>query len=353
MKQRPKVSVCIPVYGTEPILAECLESAIKQDLDCFEIIVCNDCSPSLDENGWNCKKIVRKCAAKAPRSLRKNIIYIEHLKNKGIFETRRDLLYTARGEYISYFDSDDVMAEGALRAMYEAAKGENAPEGGFDIVHGKSQSFYAKNGKMEFVDFKPTQIYNGTLLGRDIFDGALLESNHSLYLWAKCIKRDIYISAFELIPKVFCNYGEDFLIYFYTSFMSKSYIGVDKLVYYYRINTGLSSNKKVTSEAQWKLIVSVSSLFSVLYTWIDEQNVDKENPVITEEEILAVKKRAVFFIRNNLQQMRTACSPEFMPRAREILCEFWGKSFVERIEKMEAEEEEKKRKANFSEELQK
>ena len=55
----PKISVCIPVYNTEPFLLQCLRSVITQEYDEFEIIVVSDSSRGKDEQGRSAKKIVR------------------------------------------------------------------------------------------------------------------------------------------------------------------------------------------------------------------------------------------------------------------------------------------------------
>ncbi|UVV62840.1 glycosyltransferase family 2 protein [Bacteroides fragilis] len=47
--KRPVVSVVVPVYNTEPFLAECLHSLEKQTLTDIEIILVND--GSTDNSG--------------------------------------------------------------------------------------------------------------------------------------------------------------------------------------------------------------------------------------------------------------------------------------------------------------
>ena len=55
----PHISVCIPVYKTEPYLAQCLASVFKQDYDSFEIVIVNDASTGRGSRGWKAKKIIR------------------------------------------------------------------------------------------------------------------------------------------------------------------------------------------------------------------------------------------------------------------------------------------------------
>ena len=55
----PLISVCVPVYDTEPFLERCLRSAAEQDFDNFEIVVASDASRGKDARGRNAKKIVK------------------------------------------------------------------------------------------------------------------------------------------------------------------------------------------------------------------------------------------------------------------------------------------------------
>ena len=61
--KRPVVSVVVPVYNTEPFLAECLHSLEKQTLTDIEIILVND--GSTDNSG----RLLREYAGKRGTAL--------------------------------------------------------------------------------------------------------------------------------------------------------------------------------------------------------------------------------------------------------------------------------------------
>ena len=114
-KTSPLISVCIPVFDTEPFLAQCLRSVIVQDFPSFEVIVVSDASRGHDENGRSAKQIV-KLAQKECKKLRKAtnlppvlIRFVENRENRGLIEVRRTLCYEARGFYMTQVDSDDEM----------------------------------------------------------------------------------------------------------------------------------------------------------------------------------------------------------------------------------------------------
>ena len=124
----PLISVCVPVYDTEPFLERCLRSAAEQDFDNFEIVVASDASRGKDARGRNAKKIVKavqkECdkARKSQGRPRVAFKFVEHSENRGLIEVRRSLCHEASGLYITQLDSDDELEAGALRALWSAAK---------------------------------------------------------------------------------------------------------------------------------------------------------------------------------------------------------------------------------------
>ena len=111
----PVISLCIPVYNTEPFLLQCLRSVFVQDFADFEVIVVSDASRGKDAQGRSAKKIVRLAQKECAAYRKKNglskikIRFIENRENHGILEVRRTLCYEALGEYICFVDSDDVL----------------------------------------------------------------------------------------------------------------------------------------------------------------------------------------------------------------------------------------------------
>jgi hypothetical protein len=39
-----------------------------------------------------------------------------------------------------------------------------------------------------------------------------------------------------------------------------------------------------------------------------------------------------YYLGNNIKQMRVTVIPELQQQAHELLCEYWGESFVKRVE---------------------
>lgn len=105
------VSVIIPVYNTELYLRECLESVLVQDHRKVEVIAVND--GSTDSSA----EILQKYADTYPN------IQLIHQTNLGHCCARNAGIEKARGEYIYFLDSDDLLIPQAfslcLKSMHE------------------------------------------------------------------------------------------------------------------------------------------------------------------------------------------------------------------------------------------
>ena len=364
----PFLSVCIPVYNTEQYLAECLKSVIDQDFADYEILVLSDSSSGHDQNGRDCKAIVK--SFKKPFS-KPSIRYLEHSQNKGLVEARRTLVYVARGEYIFMLDSDDFLAPGALAALANAAKEKDS-----DIVQGSSREFYNdiqrfrnefgmtevgqtesktdENGHAESkIDenchaesktdenchaelvsasqketTSSSKVYFGELFGDKIFRTFFVEHEISSYLWGKLIRREIYLQALNEILPTYCNIAEDLLQFFFITRYAKSYLGIEKLVYNYRKTSGMTSTKKIDNLRSWEMVCSTASVFTILFDW---NKIDENTFRLTPEEHAVLQHFSQYYIKNNYKQYTEAVLPELKPQAYALLCDYWGENFVKRI----------------------
>ena len=311
----------------------CLESVAAQDFPGAktEIIIVNDASCGTDADGNDCAAIVKSFK----KQYKRNIKLFCHTRNKGLVEARRTAICEAEGEYICIVDSDDWLTPGALRLLYEASQNTGA-----DIVQGKANavlppdfSFLSKDeqSSVKKTAEKKQETANITskepLLGKDILKGYTVLRNHSGFLWGKLILRETYLNALEHIPPIFCTMLEDTIQYFFIAFEAKKYVSIDATVYNYSINTGISTGTRITTLSQWEHICSAASVFTALFDEISQLPKDSFLP----EEMYAVKKECRGMLRKNIQQMDFV-TPELKKEARNILCEYWGHSFVQEVE---------------------
>lgn len=324
----PKISVCIPVYETEPYLSLCLQSVLLQSFDSFEVIVLSDASNGRDFEGRKAEKIVNQITKLCNKTRKKNsqnpvsVQFLENENNRGIFEVRRTLCNFAKGEYLCFVDSDDRLADGALETLYNAhLSSENVS---YDIIQGSSVSgTFDEEGNFNQAEKNLySNITFGNLSGHEIFRTWLVEGNLTGILWAKLLRRELVEQAYNQIPYTECNMGDDILLFFFIAQLAKTYIGIEKCVYYYRINSGMSSERKIDSLHKWQLICSSASVFTII----------SENKNISDEESESLKRQARTYLLSLLQKLKRNVVPQLQDQAYEMLCEWWGKDFVESIE---------------------
>ena len=106
-----KLSVIVPVYNAEKHLKNCLDCLINQTYRNIEIIIVNDGSLG------NCKEIYEEYKEKDKR-----IKYVEHDKNKGLFQARITGVINSTGDYIAFLDSDDHVTIDYYRALIYKAE---------------------------------------------------------------------------------------------------------------------------------------------------------------------------------------------------------------------------------------
>lgn len=109
-----KVSVIVPIYNSAKYLEKCIESLINQTLKDIEIILIDGGSTD------GSIKIIESYLKKDKR-----LIFLkENLKNQA---SARNLgLKQAKGEYISFIDSDDWVESDFLKKLYDNAKKNNS-----------------------------------------------------------------------------------------------------------------------------------------------------------------------------------------------------------------------------------
>ena len=108
---QPKLSVIIPVYNMEKYIHQCLDSVYSQTFRDFEVIIIDDGSPD------NCGKICDEYAEKYGSEISTNVI---HKKNAGLPSAWNDGLSTAKGEWITFVDSDDWIDNNYYESMFNA-----------------------------------------------------------------------------------------------------------------------------------------------------------------------------------------------------------------------------------------
>lgn len=216
----PKVSVIVPVYNVQNYLRECLDSVANQTIRDIEIICVND--GSRDGSG----AILDEYAAKDSRFV------VVHQENAGQSVARNRGLDLARGEFVSFLDSDDYfeydMLEKALPIL------EN-PE--IDIVMFFFQTFGENPWKLKkgiLSDYKP--IYSGMWEKIDVIT--------SMYyvVWNQVYRRE-FLEKYKIRFLVGCLF-EDNHFSVKSNYYCRNLAILPEILYHYRIGSGYTTDSR-------------------------------------------------------------------------------------------------------------
>lgn len=110
------ISVIVPVYNAERYLARCIDSILTQTYNNFELILVDD--GSTDCSGKICDKYAKADAR----------IKVVHKENGGVSTARNAGIDIAKGEYITFIDSDDFVEREFFASAYKSVLSHNADE---------------------------------------------------------------------------------------------------------------------------------------------------------------------------------------------------------------------------------
>lgn len=106
-QELPLISIIVPVYQVKEYLNECVESLTAQTYTNLEILLVDD--GSTDGSGEICDQY----AAGNDR------VRVVHQENRGLSAARNAGLDCAKGEYIAFVDSDDVVLPNFIETLYK------------------------------------------------------------------------------------------------------------------------------------------------------------------------------------------------------------------------------------------
>ncbi|WP_202922078.1 glycosyltransferase family 2 protein, partial [Campylobacter sp. MIT 19-121] len=113
-KEKPLISIIVPIYNVEKYLRECLDSIVNQTYTNLEIILVNDGSTD------NCGRICDEYATKDKR------IKVIHKENAGLGAAYNTGLEISKGEYIGFVESDDWIELNMYEELYNKAEELNS-----------------------------------------------------------------------------------------------------------------------------------------------------------------------------------------------------------------------------------
>lgn len=121
-------SVIVPVYNVEKYIRKCVDSILAQTFTDFEVILVDDGSPD------SCPQICDEYGEKDKR------VRVIHKPNGGLVSARNAGILSAKGDYITYVDSDDWIKPNLLQFVHDRIAESSAP---VDMVLFASNNVYS------------------------------------------------------------------------------------------------------------------------------------------------------------------------------------------------------------------
>ena len=121
---KPKVSVIIPTFGRTDFLSDAIDSVFSQTFRDFELIIVDDNDPGSE---W--RKETEMTIGRYQANGRE-LIYVQHEKNKNGAAARNTGFKVSSGEYISFLDSDDIYCNKRLAVAVAVMEGADEDVGG-------------------------------------------------------------------------------------------------------------------------------------------------------------------------------------------------------------------------------
>ena len=255
-----KISIIIPVYNSEDFLNTCLDSLTKQSYKNIEIILVNDGSPK------NCKEIASEYMEKDER-----VKYVEHEKNKGLFQARITGFENSTGDYIAFLDADDYVSNDFYRELVQKAEETNS-----DIVFGKTVLDYGKDNKRIYnlFDF-PFEELNGEECYEAFFDQEGLNfawhitpnKIYSRRIWEKAVVEYKKVNKHLIMT-------EDFAFSSIAFYFAKKVTKVDRVAFFYTKHDGASTSvNDLSFKKANKNLEDLTTSFSFVENFLKEKGV--------------------------------------------------------------------------------
>ncbi len=229
MENCVKYSIIVPIYNVERFLKDCLDSIQNAMTDECECILINDGST---DNSGNVAEVYCKTH---------EFFHYHEKENGGLSEARNFGLQFAKGEYILFVDSDDVVSPIIIHAINVALETKNT-----DVVYFNFLKFYSGN------------VIN--LLAGDINDlqirysGRKELSKMPNFAWARVVRRKLYAENKFPVGVIY----EDVFTSPYITQQATVVAFIDLPLYGYRKRGGSITTD--SAERQFKLFEAVKLL---------------------------------------------------------------------------------------------
>ena len=220
-----RLSVIIPFYNVEQYIARCLDSVYRQDLpeEEFEVICVDDCSPD------NSFRVVKEYEQKHT-----NLRIVKNKENRKLGGARNAGMEVARGEYVWFIDSDDLIEANVFGTLCSTAERDN-----LDVLHFNYENYPVRTPlhKIDSLEL---------MTGPEMFFSKKFLWYHDLVTaWRKLYKRSVLIENHISFAEHVMYEDNDYAILVFAKALRVRHI--DLFAYDYSVNPDSITRKGYTA----------------------------------------------------------------------------------------------------------
>lgn len=282
----PRISVIVPAYNVENYIEASLDSLFNQETPVYEVIVVNDGSTD-------------STPEKIARYAHRPEIHVVSTQNNGLGPARNEGMRHATGEYVYFFDSDDLLDKRFLTTIASTVRAQGRP----DLILFSGASFQNGNGPhtLSYDLLRPFEMsgLNGNTAVEQLVGAGTPKPNAWLYVSKNHLWHNGRLSFMPIIH-------EDDAVFLPLVLSARNVVILKDVLVYRRIRPMSIMTSKKTAENAHGLFVAASTL-----TRLYQCSTDR--PVRTRR---AIRKRAV---RTARRYMRVCRKVGIKAETREML----------------------------------
>lgn len=261
-----RLSIIIPVYNVEQWLSETIDSVLAQTYGDFELILVDD--GATDGSG-------AICDAFAEKDCRVRVI---HQENQGVSAARNVGLDAARGDFIGWVDSDDIIERDMFSRMLALAEKFDA-----DIVQCEHDRMDTLNGAERT---EAVEIMDGAVFVRRIFTKQGGRYTNQVALWSKIYKKELFSDIRFPVGRVYEDEQQTYKV----CLKAEKIVETQDVLYHYIRR----ENSIITGETSKKML-------------------DKQQAVLDR----------LHYLPERLPDLKEKCARSFLSFSERILCQMY------------------------------
>lgn len=238
----PKISILVPIYGTEEYIEKCCHSLFNQDYDNIEFIFVNDCTKDKSV------EILNNTLKKYPHRL-EQVKIINHNLNRGLGAARLTGLQNSTGDYIWFVDSDDYIVDNAISYLVSI------------IV----------KGKYDLITFSYNEVNGNAIVKKKIEPFSLqdlLIDKVTPSIWKNIIKKSLF-EEYNIFPIEGVDYAEDLHLFYRLLIVSKNRTTINS---HYLYNYNIANVSSMMHNVNLKSLLNLLTALTIVVNFYKLQN---------------------------------------------------------------------------------